>query len=76
MSGLSDFLSAGAETRLTLADPSRHAGGLPTRKSPMSQNMFVLVVSSLISVVVGCSERKIEPPPPKATAEQAGACGL
>ena len=70
MSGLSDFLSAGAETRLTLADPSRHAGGLPTRKSPMSQNMFVLVVSSLISVVVGCSERKIEPPPPKATAEQ------
>lgn len=70
MSGLSDFLSGGAETRLTLADPSRHAGGLPTRKSPMSQNMFVLVVSSLISVVVGCSERKIEPPPPKATAEQ------
>jgi cobalt-zinc-cadmium efflux system membrane fusion protein len=36
----------------------------------MSRNIVVLVIFSLISVVVGCSESKVESPPPKATAGQ------
>lgn len=53
---------------LLRADLSHNAGCLPSMNFLMSRNTFVLVL--LISAAVGCSESKVEPPPPKATAEQ------
>lgn len=70
MRWFTDFFRVGAERMLRQAGPLHNTVCPPSTKFLMSRNTFVLVVTLLICAAVGCSDSKVEPQQPKATAEQ------